>query len=270
MSVKPARTAVSSLKNKAKKPAPKAPAKKVAPAKKPVAKKPVAKAPVKKPAPKKPVAKKAVKAPAPAKKPAPKPVAKKVAPKKPAPKAPVKKAAPAPKAVQAPAKKVAPVKPVAPTITPRFPVITPSGNAKKRTAGAKPRLAAEGTQHFSDEVLADFKVRLQGERDKIVNQLKSIRGEALHRADEENVEEDGTNSFTRTADLHLANELQVRLRAVEDALRAIEKKTYGICQMCGCLIPRDRMRAFPFAIRCVSCKAKYEKEVSDAKRQQNS
>lgn len=234
MSVKPARTAVSSLKNKTKKPAPKAPAKKVAPAKAVAPKKSVAKAVVT------------------------------------APKAPVKKVAPAPKAVQAPAPKAVPVKPATPTITPRFPVITPSGNAKKRPASVKPRLATEGAQHFSDEVLADFKVRLQGERDKIVNQLKAIRGEALHRADEENVEEDGTNSFTRTADLHLANELQVRLRAVEDALRAVEKKTYGICQMCGCLIPRDRMRAFPFAIRCVSCKAKYEKEVSDAKRQQNS
>lgn len=234
MSAKPARTAVSSLKSKAPKPAPKKPApKKVAP--KAPAKKPAAKAPAKKVAPaKKPVAKAVAKAPA----------------------------VPAPKAT--------PAKPAVSAITPRFPVITPSGNGKKRTASAKPRLATEGAQHFSDEVLAEFKVRLQQERDKIVNQLKAIRGEALHRADEENVEEDGTNSFTRTADLHLANELQVRLRAVEDALRAVEKKTYGICQMCGCLIPRDRMRAFPFAIRCVSCKAKYEKEVSDAKRQQNS
>ncbi|MEG1788245.1 MAG: TraR/DksA C4-type zinc finger protein [Kiritimatiellia bacterium] len=155
-----------------------------------------------------------------------------------------------------------------PSMTPRakYELVRPSG---KKSASARIRFAKEGEQHFSDADLADFRKRLLADRQEILSQLQSTRADALRRPDEENVEEDGSNSFARSADLSRADEQHTRLHAIDDALRAIDKKIYGICQVCGCLIPRDRLRAAPFAVRCVSCKTEFERNVAAAKRAQN-
>ena len=105
-------------------------------------------------------------------------------------------------------------------------------------------------------------------RDIIRAHIAATRSNALQSADEENVEEDGSNVFSRDSDLTRAADQHKRLRAIDDALLAIKNKTYGICSMCGCLIPRDRLRAWPFAIRCVKCKQKYEESLAAAKRTQ--
>ena len=237
---------------------------KSAPAKKTAAKKvaepqPIPKAPVKKPAPKAETPKTVTpKAETPKKTPAKKTAPKAETPKK----APVKKPS---------AKKAAPAtepasERVRPGLQPKYQLVRPTG---KKQATARSRVFKEGQQHFSDEDLAEFRRRLLADREAILSQLRSTRADALRRSDEDNLEEDGSNTFSRSADLSRADEQHTRLHAIDDALRAIEKKTYGICQVCHCLIPRDRLRAAPFAIRCVNCKAEYEKNVAAAKRSQN-
>lgn len=250
-----------------------APAKKTA-AKKVTETKPAAKAPARKAAPKAETPKKV-----PVKKAAPKaetpktvtPKAetpKKTPAKKTAPKAETPKKAPVKKPS---AKKAAPAtepasERVRPGLQPKYQLVRPTG---KKQATARSRVFKEGQQHFSDEDLAEFRRRLLVDREAILSQLRSTRADALRRSDEDNLEEDGSNTFSRSADLSRADEQHTRLHAIDDALRAIEKKTYGICQVCHCLIPRDRLRAAPFAIRCVNCKAEYEKNVAAAKRSQN-
>lgn len=225
-----------------------APAKKTA-AKKVTETKPAAKAPARKAAPKAETPKKA-----PVKKAAPKAETPKKAPvKKPS----AKKAAPATEPAS---------ERVRPGLQPKYQLVRPTG---KKQATARSRVFKEGQQHFSDEDLAEFRRRLLADREAILSQLRSTRADALRRSDEDNLEEDGSNTFSRSADLSRADEQHTRLHAIDDALRAIEKKTYGICQVCHCLIPRDRLRAAPFAIRCVNCKAEYEKNVAAAKRSQN-
>lgn len=235
-----------------------APAKKTA-AKKVAEPKPIPKAPVKKPAPKAETPKTVTpKAETPKKTPAKKTAPKAETPKK----APVKKPS---------AKKAAPAtepasERVRPGLQPKYQLVRPTG---KKQAATRSRVFKEGQQHFSDEDLAEFRRRLLADREAILSQLRSTRADALRRSDEDNLEEDGSNTFSRSADLSRADEQHTRLHAIDDALRAIEKKTYGICQVCHCLIPRDRLRAAPFAIRCVNCKAEYEKNVAAAKRSQN-
>ncbi len=150
-------------------------------------------------------------------------------------------------------------------IKPHYDLVRPSG---KKTANPRVRIP-KGGQHFSDEDLSEFRKRLLAMREEILDQLRATRSEALRRSDEENIEEDGTNSFARSADLSRADEQNKRLHAIDDALRAIDNKTYGICSMCGCLIPRDRLRAAPFAIRCVNCKREYEATIAADKRRQD-
>ncbi len=50
---------------------------------------------------------------------------------------------------------------------------------------------------------------------------------------------------------------------VERALEKIEEGTYGVCDECGEPVPLARLRALPWAIRCVRCQEKHE-ESSEA------
>ncbi len=46
-----------------------------------------------------------------------------------------------------------------------------------------------------------------------------------------------------------------RLRRVESALARLKNGRYGICLSCGKKIPQDRLRAIPYAVLCIECKA---------------
>ena len=53
---------------------------------------------------------------------------------------------------------------------------------------------------------------------------------------------------------------QEELKEIENALKAIEEGTYGICQMCDEPIAIGRLKAKPFAKFCTTCREIYEEE----------
>ncbi len=50
-----------------------------------------------------------------------------------------------------------------------------------------------------------------------------------------------------------------RLNAVNQALIRLHNGKYGICAVCGQRISEERLRAIPYALLCVDCKAKSER-----------
>jgi RNA polymerase-binding transcription factor DksA len=70
----------------------------------------------------------------------------------------------------------------------------------------------------------------------------------------------GTDIFEQevSADL-LQNQEEVML-AIQKALDRIDAGTYGICEMCRRPIPQGRLRALPYASRCVACTKRAEQE----------
>lgn len=58
----------------------------------------------------------------------------------------------------------------------------------------------------------------------------------------------------------IANQQLKELGEIEDALKRISKKTYGICEMCDESIAIGRLRAKPFAKFCTPCREIYEGE----------
>lgn len=69
----------------------------------------------------------------------------------------------------------------------------------------------------------------------------------------------GSDSMeTEQAFLH-ASQGTDYLIALEDALKRIERGTYGICEDCGEKIPVRRLEAYLAVSLCVSCKSKNEK-----------
>jgi len=50
------------------------------------------------------------------------------------------------------------------------------------------------------------------------------------------------------------------LLEIEEALKRIEAKNYGICQMCEKAVAATRLKAIPHAKYCKKCQEKMERE----------
>ncbi|MBU0925688.1 RNA polymerase-binding protein DksA [bacterium] len=66
-----------------------------------------------------------------------------------------------------------------------------------------------------------------------------------------------SDSFTEGM---IANHQLEEFKQIEDSLVKISKGTYGICDMCGVVIPLGRLKAKPFAKFCTECRTVYEHE----------
>ena len=261
---------------KKKAPAKKAPAKKAqvkkAPAKKVVKKAPVKKAPAKK-APAKKVVKKAPVKKAPAKK----VVAKKAPAKKVVKKAPAKKVvkkAPAKKVVakKAPAKKVVVKKVVVKkvvvkkVVVPK--VVIPKVVVKKVPPPPKRFVIVKGpsqdgvssTKEFDLKFLFAQREELRNSRAQLVRQSARLEIEANAiiehgemgdvKFDDEGGEGD-TMVVERERDLTLSAQALQTVIEIDEALARIKKGEYGYSSVSGLPIPKERLRALPWATELV-------------------
>ncbi len=69
----------------------------------------------------------------------------------------------------------------------------------------------------------------------------------------------GTDAMDRETAFLLASQEGRTLLAIDDALRRIQKKTYGKCSECGRPINPKRLDAIPHAILCINCQSTEEK-----------
>jgi RNA polymerase-binding transcription factor DksA len=213
-----------------------------------------AKKTVKKSAPKK-AAKKAPAKKAPAKKASARKLpARKAAKKGPARKAPARKAA-----KKAPPKK-APAKKAAPKTAPRA---LPKPIAQKKPLPPPPPRKVKPARAFNKTELTFFRAQLQKQLDLIQGNLAALAGDNLKRSPIESsgdisahsthMADQGTDNFDRELALNLASSRQESLYDVEDAIRRIDEGTYGACESCGGAIEVPRLKALPFAKKCMAC-----------------
>lgn len=67
-------------------------------------------------------------------------------------------------------------------------------------------------------------------------------------------------ALERNKQLVLRGHLRERILEVERALEKLDEGTYGLCDLCGQLIPSARLEAMPQAVLCVACKTVKGKE----------
>jgi RNA polymerase-binding transcription factor DksA len=99
-------------------------------------------------------------------------------------------------------------------------------------------------------------------REQLVRQMnglakesaQELAGYSLHMADS------GTDNFDRDFALSLLSSDQDAVYEIEEALKRIEKKTYGICELTGKPIPRARLEAIPWTRFTVEAQAQLERE----------
>ena len=171
---------------------------------------------------------------------------------------PVTKATATKKSV--PAKKAAPAAKAAP-------VTKAPAAAKKAAPAAKaapPRKPTVGPYAKEPKFLEEQRALLLEERGIYDGQAHDLRAEAdslaLEREpgdvqfDEESGE-GGTVTVDRERNLALSAQATAAVEEIDDAIKKIDRKTYGGCERCYQPIPKARLRALPFARLCVACKS---------------
>jgi len=108
----------------------------------------------------------------------------------------------------------------------------------------------------------EFCLHLLELRDQLTKQMSGLAAESaqemagysLHMADS------GTDNFDRDFALSLLSSDQDAVFEIEEALKRIERKTYGVCELTGKPIPRARLEAIPWTRFTVEAQAQLERE----------
>lgn len=109
---------------------------------------------------------------------------------------------------------------------------------------------------------AKYQKHLLELRERLLNQMsglakesaEELAGYSLHMADS------GTDNFDRDFALSLLSSDQDAIYEIEEALKRIEKNTYGICELTGKPIPKARLEAIPWTRFTVEAQAQLERD----------
>ena len=151
------------------------------------------------------------------------------------PKAAPAKATKAAKATKTPAKAAAAAKATRP----------PKGGPADRFLEAQHKALLEERETYT---------RHASERRAEAEQLAADREPGDVQFDEESGQGDSMN-VERERDLALSAQAMAAVEDIDKALIKIDAGTYGICERCGQPIPKERLKALPYAALCVACKS---------------
>ncbi len=118
---------------------------------------------------------------------------------------------------------------------------------------------------YSKAKLVSFKKQIKAKLENLANELDDSRGNlesstggssslahesvySVHMADA------GTDSYEREKGYHFINRETDYHKFLTKALERIEDGSFGVCTICGELIPEERMIEVPNATKCVGCK----------------
>ncbi len=125
--------------------------------------------------------------------------------------------------------------------------------------------AKDGRKNGDVKIKSEWRVfydRLLELREQLLRQMnglakesaQELAGYSLHMADS------GTDNFDRDFALSLLSSDQDAIYEIEEALKRIEKNTYGVCELTGKPIPRARLEAIPWTRFTVQAQAQLERD----------
>jgi RNA polymerase-binding transcription factor DksA len=132
--------------------------------------------------------------------------------------------------------------------------------------GRPPAAQVKAAKRNGDvKIKAEWQVfydRLLELRDQLLRQMNGLAkesaqemaGYSLHMADS------GTDNFDRDFALSLLSSDQDAIYEIEEALKRIEKNTYGVCELTNKPIPRARLEAIPWTRFTVQAQAQLERD----------
>ncbi|HVY72335.1 MAG TPA: TraR/DksA C4-type zinc finger protein [Verrucomicrobiae bacterium] len=103
--------------------------------------------------------------------------------------------------------------------------------------------------------LLDLRERLQHQMSGLAKEsAEEMASYSLHMADS------GTDNFDRDFALSLLSSDQDAMYEIEEALKRIERGTYGVCELTSKPIPKARLEAIPWTRFTVEAQAQLERE----------
>jgi DnaK suppressor protein len=141
---------------------------------------------------------------------------------------------------------------------------TKAAKATKVAKATKTSKTSKATAAILDRFLEGQRKALLEERATYTRHATDLRAEAEQLAadrepgdvqfDEESGQGD-TMNVERERDLALSAQALAAVEDIDRALAKMDAGTYGVCERCGHPIPKERLRALPYAALCVACKS---------------
>jgi DnaK suppressor protein len=129
------------------------------------------------------------------------------------------------------------------------------GKAATKSKDADPaaRIKPEWQKYYKN--LLDLRERLLNQMSGLAKEsAEEMASYSLHMADS------GTDNFDRDFALSLLSSDQDAIYEIEEALKRIEKGTYGTCELTGKSIPKARLDAIPWTRFTVEAQAQLERD----------
>ena len=112
-----------------------------------------------------------------------------------------------------------------------------------------------------------FKAILLAKRNEILGNMTCMEAETLHRQRSDlsnlpiHMADVGSDNYEIENTLGLMDSERKLISEIDAALERIEDETYGICEGNNEPIPKERLRAIPWARYCVTCASLFEKGI---------
>jgi len=135
--------------------------------------------------------------------------------------------------------------------------------AKRARAATLPVRTGEKpwTEAELDKVRAELEAEVAELRtniDEAESEIAERLGDAVVGAGDDQADA-GAKTFQREYDLSLTQNARELLDVSRNALARIDDGSYGVCASCGQPIGKARLKAFPRATLCVTCKQREER-----------
>jgi RNA polymerase-binding transcription factor DksA len=119
---------------------------------------------------------------------------------------------------------------------------------------------------LSKQELGEFRDQLLLRKRLLQGDVKGLENEAMKKGSDGgdlstlpmHLADLGTDSFEQEMSLGLMETESGELQQVQEALERIVDGSFGLCETCRKKVPKERLKAIPWARLCVGCKMKEE------------
>ncbi|RKY41019.1 MAG: TraR/DksA family transcriptional regulator [Candidatus Omnitrophota bacterium] len=141
---------------------------------------------------------------------------------------------------------------------------------KKKTVRKSTKLKSRTKKKLTKKELNYYKEKLLNLREEIFAQMQDLSQETLRRSQKDisgdisgyslHMADVASDNYEREFSLSLVSNERKIIMEIEEALKRIEDKKYGVCLMCEKNIAKRRLEVIPYARYCKRCQEKLEKE----------
>ena len=134
---------------------------------------------------------------------------------------------------------------------------------KKGAAGKKEERDRLGPRSYPADELKRFKELILEKRKETIEELDTLKESIMDVTTGEYVSESsnyslhmeqGTDAMEREKTFLFASRGSKFVTQLDDALVRIDDRSYGVCRVCGLLVPKERLEAVPTAQTCAEYK----------------